>query len=157
MWTPGRELFLISQRMASQLLAEKSGMQFIDFDDAGTKTYQVYQPFVLDKEEAIYGLGQLQNGKMIQRNMTKNLIQGNVEDVSPFFQSTKGYGVFWDNYSPTLFTDNEVETSFRSEVGDCVDYYFMYGKNADGVIAQVRSSDRASTDVSFMDLWLLAK
>lgn len=114
-------------------------MQFIDFDDAGTKTYQVYQPFVLDKEEAIYGLGQLQNGKMIQRNMTKNLIQGNVEDVSPFFQSTKGYGVFWDNYSPTLFTDNEVETSFRSEVGDCVDYYFMYGKDADGVIAQVRS------------------
>ena len=121
------------------LLAEKSGMQFIDFDDAGTKTYQVYQPFVLDKEEAIYGLGQLQNGKMIQRNMTKNLVQGNVEDVSPFFQSTKGYGVFWDNYSPTLFTDNETETSFRSEVGDCVDYYFMYGKNADGVIAQVRS------------------
>ena len=121
------------------LLAEKSGMQFINFDDAGTKTYQVYQPFILDKEEAIYGLGQLQNGKMIQRNMTKNLIQGNVEDVSPFFQSTKGYGVFWDNYSPTLFTDNEVETSFRSEVGDCVDYYFMYGKNADGVIAQVRN------------------
>ena len=121
------------------LLAEKSGMQFIDFDDAGTRTYQVYQPFILDREEAIYGLGQLQNGKMIQRNMTKNLIQGNVEDVSPFFQSTKGYGVFWDNYSPTLFTDNEVETSFRSEVGDCVDYYFMYGKNADGVIAQVRS------------------
>ncbi len=120
------------------LLAEKSGMQFINFDDAGTKTYQVYQPFILDKEEAIYGLGQLQNGKMIQRNMTKNLIQGNVEDVSPFFQSTKGYGVFWDNYSPTLFTDNEVETSFRSEVGDCVDYYFMYGKDADGVIAQVR-------------------
>ena len=114
-------------------------MQFIDFDDAGTKTYQVYQPFILDREEAIYGLGQLQNGKMIQRNMTKNLIQGNVEDVSPFFQSTKGYGVFWDNYSPTLFTDNEVETSFRSEVGDCVDYYFMYGKDADGVIAQVRS------------------
>ena len=38
-----------------------------------------------------------------------------------------------------FFTDNEVETSFRSEVGDCVDYYFMYGKDADGVIAQVRS------------------
>lgn len=121
------------------LLTEKNGVQFTPFDDAGAKTYHVYQPFALDKEEAIYGLGQLQNGKMVQRNMTKNLIQGNVEDVSPFFQSTKGYGVFWDNYSPTLFTDNETETSFRSEVGDCVDYYFMYGKNADGVIAQVRS------------------
>ena len=132
------------------LLAEKSGMQFIDFNDAGTKTYQIYQPFVLDKEEAIYGLGQLQNGKMIQRNMTKNLVQGNVEDVSPFFQSTKGYGIFWDNYSPTLFTDNETETSFRSEVGDCVDYYFMYGKNADGVIAQVRS---LTGQVPMFPLW----
>ena len=69
------------------LLTEKeTGPKFIDFNDAGVKTYTAYQPFLLDKEEGIYGLGQLQNGKMIQRNMTKNLIQGNVEDVSPFFQ-----------------------------------------------------------------------
>lgn len=121
------------------LLTEKGAPQFIDFNDAGSKTYNVVQSFTLDRDEAIYGLGQLQHGKMIQRNLTKNLVQGNLEDVSPFFQSTKGYGVFWDNYSPTLFTDNEAETSFRSEVGDCVDYYFMYGKNADGVIAQVRN------------------
>lgn len=132
------------------LLIEKKGPQFSDFNDAGTKTYNVSQAFVLDKDEAIYGLGQLQNGKMIQRNMTKNLVQGNVEDVSPFFQSTKGYGVFWDNYSPTLFTDNESETSFRSEVGDCVDYYFMYGKNADGVIAQVRE---LTGQVPMFPLW----
>lgn len=126
-------------KKGNALLTEKAAVQFTDFDDAGVKTYQVYQPFILDKEEGIYGLGQLQNGKMIQRNMTKKLVQGNLEDVSPFFQSTKGYGVFWDNYSPTLFTDNETETSFNSEVGDCADYYFMYGKDADGVIAQVRA------------------
>lgn len=128
-----------SSQSGKVLLTEKGAPQFIDFNDAGSKTYNVLQSFTLDKDEAIYGLGQLQHGKMIQRNLTKNLVQGNVEDVSPFFQSTKGYGVFWDNYSPTLFTDNESETSFRSEVGDCVDYYFMYGKNADGVIAQVRN------------------
>ena len=29
------------------LLAEKSGMQFIDFDDAGTKTYQVLSTFCI--------------------------------------------------------------------------------------------------------------
>ena len=28
--------------------------------------------------------------------------------------------------------------SFDSEVGDCADYYFIYGGNADGVIAGVR-------------------
>lgn len=134
-----------------ELLSEKAtDKQFIPFNDAGDQTYNVYQAFTLDADEAIYGLGQLQNGKMSQRNQVKNLIQGNVEDVSPFIQSTKGYGLFWDNYSPTVFTDNAEETSFRSEVGDCMDYYFMYGKDADGVIAQVRY---LTGDVPMFPLW----
>ena len=133
------------------LLREKTAnAMFTRFDDAGVPAYTVYQPFILEKDEAIYGLGQLQNGKMVQRNQRKNLIQGNVEDVTPFFQSVKGYGVFWDNYSPTLFVDNESETSFRSEVGDCADYYFMYGGNADGVIAQMRS---LTGQVPMFPLW----
>lgn len=122
-----------------KLLNENQSPIFTDFDDAGVKTYKVKQSFLLDKEEAIYGLGILQNGKMSQRNQTRNLVQGNVDDVVTFIQSVKGYGLFWDNYSPTNFTDNESGTSFESEVGDCVDYYFMYGRNADGVIAQMRS------------------
>ena len=56
----------------------------------------------------------------------------------PFIHSVKGYGLYWDNYSPTMFTDNPQEMSFDSEVGDCADYYFIYGSNADGVIAGVR-------------------
>ena len=121
------------------LLQEKeNSVSFIDFNDAGEETFRVKQSYILDKDEAIYGLGILQNGKMSQRNQTKYLIQGNVEDVTPFFQSVKGYGLFWDNYSPTTFADNEQQTSFESEVGDCIDYYFMYGKNADGVIASMR-------------------
>lgn len=133
------------------LLKEKAtNKMFTPFNDAGTSTYSVYQPFELEADEAIYGLGQLQNGKLSQRNLQKNLIQGNVEDVSPFFQSTKGYGLFWDNYSPTLFTDNNQETSFRSEVGDCMDYYFMYGGNADKVISQIRY---LTGEVPMFPLW----
>lgn len=132
------------------LLKEKDGPIFELFDDAGNKTFSVYQPFILDKEEAIYGLGQLQNGKMAQRNLTKELIQGNVEDVVTFFQSNKGYGLFWDNYSPTIFKDDISETSFNSKVGDCVDYYFMYGKTADGVIAQMRA---LTGEVPMFPLW----
>ena len=133
------------------LLREKSvEKQFTAFNDAGDATYSVYQAFQLDSDEALYGLGQLQNGKMSQRGQVKNLVQGNVEDVSPFIQSTKGYGLFWDNYSPTVFTDNEKETSFRSEVGDCMDYYFMYGGDADGVIAQMRY---LTGEVPMFPLW----
>ena len=50
----------------------------------------------------------------------------------------------------TTYTDNEQETSFRSEIGDCIDYYFMYGGSADGVIAEVRA---LTGDVPMMPLW----
>ena len=121
------------------LLSEKElGTTFTDFNDAGVKTFSVSQSFVLDKDEAIYGLGQQQQGKMVQRNLKLKMIQGNTDDYVPLFQSVKGYGLYWDNYSPTEFTDDQDETSFKSDVGDCADYYFMYGGNADGVIAQMR-------------------
>ncbi|OKS85872.1 glycoside hydrolase family 31 protein [Mucilaginibacter polytrichastri] len=123
------------------LLKEKqNGISFTPFDDAGNKTYTVAQTFILDKDEPIYGLGQHQRGNLSQRNQQyNNMIQGNTEDVVPLFQSVKGYGVFWDNYSPTSFNDNLNETSFKSDVGDGIDYYFMYGGNADGVITDMRA------------------
>lgn len=122
------------------LLNEKaSGAAFTPFNDAGNPTYSVSQSFVLDKEEAIYGLGQHQRGNLNQRNQVyENMIQGNTEDVVPFLQSIKGYGIFWDNYSPTTFSDTPDETFFKSDVGEAIDYYFMYGQNADGVIADMR-------------------
>lgn len=133
------------------LLREKEkGVAFTDFDEAGVKTYSIYQSFVLDKDEAIYGLGQQQQGKMAQRNLQLKMIQGNTDDYIPFFVSVKGYGLFWDNYSPTLFEDNPGSTSFTSDVGDCIDYYFMYGGNADGVIAQMR---QLTGQVPMFPLW----
>lgn len=122
----------------SLLNEQDGGVNFTPFNDAGNNTFSIRQSFILDKDEPIYGLGQQQEGKMSQRNVTLNMVQGNLDDYIPFFQSVKGYGVFWDNYSPTLFTDNAEGTSFKSDVGDCIDYYFMYGGNADGVIACMR-------------------
>lgn len=121
----------------AQLLSEKESV-FTDFDDAGSKTYSINQSFALDKDEAIYGLGQQQRGKLSLRNTKLNMVQGNTDDYVPFLVSTKGYGLFWDNYSPTQFEDRPESTSFRSDVGDCIDYYFMLGGNIDGSIACMR-------------------
>jgi alpha-D-xyloside xylohydrolase len=130
---------LFSNPQTGQFLSEKEGgVSFNDFNDAGSKTYTVNQSFVLDKDEAIYGLGQQQQGKMSQRNVKLNMVQGNTDDYVPFFLSSKGYGLFWDNYSPTVFEDKPEGTSFKSDVGDCIDYYVMYGGNADRVIACMR-------------------
>ena len=123
----------------AKLLSEKeSGATFSAFNDAGSKTYTINQSFALDKDEAIYGLGQQQRGKLSLRNARINMVQGNTDDYVPFLVSTKGYGLFWDNYSPTVFEDKPENTSFISEVGDCIDYYFMLGGNIDGSIAGMR-------------------
>ncbi|GAB2808153.1 glycoside hydrolase family 31 protein [Ferruginibacter profundus] len=124
----------------TNLLSEKENSTFFKpFNDAGSNTFSIEQAYILAKEEAIYGLGQQQKGKMVQRNLTLTMVQGNTDDYIPFFQSVKGYGLFWDNYSPTVFSDNAESTSFKSDVGDCIDYYFMYGGNADGVIGCMRN------------------
>lgn len=137
--------------LGKTLLDEKeSGAVFTDFNDAGVKSFSVSQSFVLDKDEAIYGLGIQQKGKMVQRNLKLRMVQGNTDDYIPFFLSVKGYGLFWDNYSPTNFSDSPDETIFQSDVGDCIDYYFMYGENADGVVAQMR---KLTGQVPMFPLW----
>ena len=108
------------------------------------------QTFTLDKDEAIYGLGTIQNGKMNRRGEKKRMEQSNLEDFQNVLQSIKGWGIYWENYSPTLFEDNVNGMTFDSEVGDGIDYYFMYGGSADGVIAQMR---HLSGDVPMFPLW----
>ncbi len=111
---------------------------------------KVRQTFVLDKDEAIYGLGTIQNGKMNRRGEHKRMEQSNLEDFQNVLQSIKGWGIYWENYSPTQFDDDERGMSFTSETGEGIDYYFMYGGSADGVIAQMR---QLTGDVPMFPLW----
>ena len=111
---------------------------------------KVSQTFTLDKGEAIYGLGTIQNGKMNRRGETKRMEQSNLEDFQSVLQSIKGWGIYWENYSPTMFEDNANGMTFTSEAGKGIDYYFMYGGSADGVIAQMR---HLSGDVPMFPLW----
>ena len=135
----------------NSLLKEQGAPVFTPIESGVDKDYyRVSQAFRLDEDEAIYGLGQLQTGKMSQRHQQKYLIQSNLEDSSPFFQSIKGYGLYLDNYSPVTFTDNADGTRFDFEVGACVDYYFMYGGTADGVVARVRE---LTGQVPMFPLW----
>ncbi len=111
---------------------------------------KVRQTFLLDKDEAIYGLGTIQNGKMNRRGEHKRMEQSNLEDFQNVLQSVKGWGLYWENYSPTQFDDDANGMTFDSEVGEGIDYYFMYGGTADGVIAQMR---HLSGNVPMFPLW----
>ena len=119
-----------------------------------TGAFRVKQTFTVDADEGIYGIGLLQNGKMSQRGENRRMEQSNLEDFAHFYQTIKGYGIFWDNYSPThLVTPTEGQAGsieLESEVGKMVDYYFIYGGDADGVIAEMR---HLSGSVPMFPLW----
>ncbi|MBR5749782.1 MAG: DUF5110 domain-containing protein [Prevotella sp.] len=111
---------------------------------------EVRQTFTLDKDEAVYGLGTIQDGKMNRRGCQKRMEQSNLEDFQNVLQSIKGWGLYWENYSPTVFEDNAEGMTFDAEVGEGIDYYFMYGGSADGVIAQMRY---LTGDVPMFPMW----
>lgn len=79
-------VLIYETRNGMPLLKELENVKaFIPVNDAGRATYSVYQSFKTDKDEGLYGLGQLQNGQMMQRGIEKYLVQGNTEDVTPVF------------------------------------------------------------------------
>ena len=110
----------------------------------------VDQGFSLDADEPLYGIGIQQDGKMAKSGTYRRMIQGNTDDYCNIIQSIKGYGLFWDNYSPTTLGIEEGKFYFTSENAGCVDYYFIWGGDADGVIAGIR---QLTGTVPMLPLW----
>ena len=136
----GRVSFLDAQGHVLTSEGESTFTPITEGPDKGA--YRVGQTFSVEADEGIYGIGLLQNGKMSQRGENRRMEQSNLEDYAHIFQSIKGYGIYWENYSPTRLVTPEEGVSgellLESEVGTAVDYYFTYGGNADGVIAELR-------------------
>ena len=132
------------------VLMAEGGYAFTPITDGIDKgSYRVSQSFALEADEPIYGLGMMQSGKMNLRGEHRKMQQSNLEDFAHFFQSIKGYGIYWDNYSPTQIDDGK-ELTLESQVGKQIDYYFIYGQTADGVIAGMR---HLSGHVPMLPLW----
>ena len=138
---------LVFMTSKGKVLLKEKGISMVRKNE---NEFEVSQSFFLDKDEAIYGLGTIQNGKMNRRGEKKRMEQSNLEDFQNVLQSIKGWGIYWENYSPTLFEDNAQGMAFTSEAGQGIDYYFMYGGSADGVIAQMR---HLTGDVPMFPLW----
>jgi len=123
---------------SSVLLRESARCEIEPADLKNEKAFSIKQPFELSADEGIYGLGQHQYGFMNYRGHTVKLVQTNTDAVTPFLVSTKNYGILWDNYSKTIFEDNEKGASIWSDVASNIDYYFIHGKNLDSVISGYR-------------------
>lgn len=77
--------------------------------------------------EAIYGSGQHEEGELNLRGTRVYLHQSNLKIAIPMFVSTKGYGLLFDNYSPSIFNDNSFGSYVYCEASQQLDYYFIGG------------------------------
>jgi alpha-D-xyloside xylohydrolase len=92
-------------RDGKPVLAEpRQGGKAFDVPSAAeTKTWQVQQTFLSPADEALYGLGQHQEGIFNVRGVPIRLHQANTNISIPFLLSSKGYGILWNSASLTDF------------------------------------------------------
>lgn len=88
--------------------------------------------------EALYGLGQHEEGCLNLRGTTVYLHQANMKISIPMLVSSLGYGLLVDTYSPMIFNDTGFGSYLYTEADEEMDYYFIYGGNMDGVIKGYR-------------------
>jgi len=133
--------------LSDKALVSESGKSLTAATVEGVATNTVQTTFNSPANEALFGLGQHQDGVINRKGTTLRMLNANTEIQIPVLVSNQGYGLFWDNYSTTTFAGNvsgNTRYSFSSEAGDLVDYYVFYGPTIDQVIANYRITTGAA-------------
>ncbi|MES1189269.1 MAG: TIM-barrel domain-containing protein [Myxococcales bacterium] len=88
------------------IVAEKAGGRvFTPATVHGEATQSARQEWEPNDGEALYGLGEHQQGFVNLKGYDLDLYQYNTNVVVPFLVSSRGYGILWDNTSFTRFGD----------------------------------------------------
>ena len=85
---------------------------------AEMRTWQVQQTFISPVDEALYGLGQHQEGIFNVRGVPIRLHQANTNISIPFLLSSKGYGILWNNASLTDFNPPDQSIAIDPHTGE---------------------------------------
>ena len=78
-------------------------------------------------EEALFGLGQHEEGYGSLRGKRIYLHQANRKIAVPLLVSTKGYGLLLNTYAPAIFNDTEEGTYLYTETDPEMDFFFIAG------------------------------
>ncbi|MCR5330052.1 MAG: DUF4968 domain-containing protein [Lachnospiraceae bacterium] len=102
------------------------------------KLFHTRQNFIWQEDEALYGLGQQEEGFLNLRGNTVYVHQANRKIAVPVLVSSMGYGMLFDVYSPMIFSDTAYGSYVYCEAADDIDMYFMNGGGMDGVVREYR-------------------
>lgn len=104
--------------------------------------YHVRENFHFQKDESVYGMGQMEEPVLNLRGRTVYAHQANRKIAVPLLISSLGYGVLFDTLSPVVFRDSELGASLYGHAAEELEYYFMAGEDGrfrmEGAVAAYR-------------------
>ncbi len=83
--------------------------------------------------EALYGLGQHEEGSLNLRGTTQYLHQANMKIAIPFLLSDLGWGILLTGGSPAIFNDTTYGSYLYTHADPQMDYFFIYSGSMKGV------------------------
>ena len=135
-------VFALTKEEAKKEYVETADGRKEVIKDAGMiqmgSAYRTRLHFEFDGDEAVYGLGQHEEGYHSLRGNCIYLNQANRTIAIPFFVSVKGYGMFFNTCSPSIFNDGCEGTYFYTEADKEMDFFFIGGGNPDNVVRGFR-------------------
>jgi len=121
------------------------GTPYVDRKGVQTKLSFVFQP-----DEAIYGLGQHEEGVLNYRGQHQFLYQHNLKIPCPVIMSSRGWGMLYNSCSAMTFHDDAMGSYIATDADDEMDFFFLYGPEFDDVVAHIR---RLTGDAAMLPKW----
>ncbi|MCL2078253.1 MAG: glycoside hydrolase family 31 protein [Oscillospiraceae bacterium] len=121
------------------------GVPYIDRKGVQTRLSFDFQP-----GEAIYGLGQHEEGVLNYRGQHQFLYQHNLKIACPVLMSSNGWGILYNSCSAMTFHDDAMGSYLSSDADEEMDFFFLYGPNFDTMIASIR---RLTGDAPMLPKW----
>ncbi len=100
--------------------------------------YSVSLKMAFAPDEALFGLGQHEEGILDYRYKTQTLYQTNQKVALPTLVSSRGYALHFDTHSLATFEGDEEGGTFWIETADQMDWWFVYGPEFDAIVAGLR-------------------
>ncbi len=92
---------VVSRRTGLVRFEDEKGAAILSERRVGAKSIAFDSP----ADERLFGLGQFQDGQLDVRNLPRRLTQVNTQISAPFLVSTRGWGLYWHNYSKIEFNE----------------------------------------------------
>ncbi|MCI8372142.1 MAG: glycoside hydrolase [Lachnospiraceae bacterium] len=104
--------------------------------------YEAKIQFQIEPDEAIYGLGQHEDGTYNYRNVTEYLYHNNMKIPMPVFLSSKQYAILFDCTSMMVYEERDNLITITLDAVDQIDYYIIYGQSLENLLAGQREQGK---------------